>query len=53
MARTTQPKEDKTGTSSVEAPMTQALVAWSGSKAPDNAPVNDNPELLNFVMVVA
>jgi hypothetical protein len=50
MVRTTPPEVD---TSSVEAPMTQALVAQLGSKTPDDAPVDDNPDLLNFVAVMS
>jgi hypothetical protein len=53
MSRTTLPKEDKVGTSSSEAPMAQALVARSGSKAPNDAPINDDPKLLNFVAAVS
>jgi hypothetical protein len=53
MVRTTPPKVDKVDTSSVEAPMTQALVARSGSKALDDAPVDDDPDLLNFVAVMS
>jgi hypothetical protein len=33
--------------------MTQALVAQLGSKAPDDAPVDDDPDLLNFVAVMS
>jgi hypothetical protein len=50
MVCTTPPEVD---TSSVEAPMTQALVAQLGSKAPDDAPVDDDPDLLNFVAVMS
>jgi hypothetical protein len=53
MAHTTLPKEDKTGTSSVEAPMARTLVARSRSKALDDAPVDDDSKLLNFVMAVS
>jgi hypothetical protein len=53
MARTTLPKEDKAGTSSAESPMAQTLVDQLGSKAPDDAPVNDDPKLLNFVATVS
>jgi hypothetical protein len=52
MAHTTLPKEDKAGTSSAEAPMAQALVAQSGSKMPNDAPVDDDSKLLNFVAAV-
>jgi hypothetical protein len=38
-------------TSSAEAPMAQALVARLGSKAPDNNPIDNDPDLLNFTMV--
>jgi hypothetical protein len=48
MARTTPSKEDKAGTSSVEAPTTHALVARPGSKAPDDNLADDDPDLLNF-----
>jgi hypothetical protein len=48
MVRTTPPREDKVGTSSVEAPTAQALVARSGSKASDDNLADDDPELLNF-----
>jgi hypothetical protein len=33
--------------------MAQALVAQSGSKALDDAPIDDNPNLLNFVATVS
>jgi hypothetical protein len=48
---TTPPKEDKVDTSSVEAPMAQALVARLGSKAPDDNLRDDELDLLNFTMV--
>jgi hypothetical protein len=48
MVRTTPPREDKVGTSSVEAPTAQALVAQSRSKASDDNLADDDPELLNF-----
>jgi hypothetical protein len=51
MNRTTPPKEDKADTSSVEAPMAQALVAQSGGKALDDNLSDDDPSLLNFVVV--
>jgi hypothetical protein len=51
MVRTTLPKVDKMGTSSVEVPTAQALVAQPRSKAPDNNLTDDDPGLLNFVMV--
>jgi hypothetical protein len=53
VARTTLPKEDKAGTSSAEAPMAQTLVARSGSKTPDEALVDDDSELLNFVAALS
>jgi hypothetical protein len=53
MACTTLPKEDKAGTSSVEASMVEALVDRSRSKTSNDAPVDDNSELLNFVTVVS
>jgi hypothetical protein len=51
MDRTTPPKEDKVGTSSVKAPMTQALVAQPKSKEPDNNLGGDAPDLLNVAVV--
>jgi hypothetical protein len=51
--RTTPHKVDKADTSSVKAPMAQALVARSGSKALDDALVDDDPDFLNFVMAVS
>jgi hypothetical protein len=53
MDHTTLPKEDKVGTSSMEAPMAQTLVTRSRSKTPNDAPIDDNFELLNFVAVVS
>jgi hypothetical protein len=50
---TTPPKKDKAGTSSVEAPMAQALVARSRSKMLDDAPVGDDSKLPNFVAMVS
>jgi hypothetical protein len=43
---TTTPKEDKVGTSSVEVPTAQALVARLGSKALDDTLIDDDPDLL-------
>jgi hypothetical protein len=40
----------KVDTSSVEAPAAQALVARSGSEAPNDNPVGDDPDLLNFAV---
>jgi hypothetical protein len=51
--RTTTPKVDKADTSSAETPTAQALVARSGSKASDDAPVDDDLDLLNFVAAVS
>jgi hypothetical protein len=51
MNRTTPPKEDKADTSSAEAPMAQALVAQPGGKALDDNLSDDDPSLLNFVVV--
>jgi hypothetical protein len=51
--RITPPKVDKVDTSSAEAPTSQALVARSDSKVPDDAPVDDDPNLLNFVVAVS
>jgi hypothetical protein len=48
MARTILPKEDKAGTSSVEAPTAQALAARPGSKALDDTLAGDDLNLLNF-----
>jgi hypothetical protein len=48
MVCTTLPKEDKVGTSSVKAFMTQSLVARPGSKVPNDNLVDDDPDLLNF-----
>jgi hypothetical protein len=53
MDRTTSPKVDKIDISSAEGPTAQALVAKSRSKASDDAPIDDNPNLLNFVAVVS
>jgi hypothetical protein len=50
MVYTTLPKEDKVDTSSTEAPTTQILVARSESKASDDNPSDDDPDLLNFDM---
>jgi hypothetical protein len=52
MDRTTPSKVNKENTSSAEAPTTQALVARLRSKASDDAPVDDDPDLLNFVTTV-
>jgi hypothetical protein len=51
MVCTTLPKADKAGTSSVEVPTAQALVARPGNKAPDNNLVDDDLDLLNFTVV--
>jgi hypothetical protein len=51
MVCTTLPKVDKAGTSSVEVPTAQALVARPGNKAPDNNLVDDDLDLLNFTAV--
>jgi hypothetical protein len=48
VVRTTPPKEDKVGTSSVEPPTAQTLAAQSRSKVPDDTLADDAPELLNF-----
>jgi hypothetical protein len=53
MDHTTSPKVDKEDTSSAEVPTTQALVARSGSKASNDAPVDNDSNLLNFVMAVS
>jgi hypothetical protein len=44
---------DKADTSSSKAPTAQALVARSGSKASDDASVDDDLDLLNFVAAVS
>jgi hypothetical protein len=48
MLHTTPHKEDKAGTSSAEAPMVWALVAWLGSKKLDDNLADNNLNLLNF-----
>jgi hypothetical protein len=48
MACTIPLKEDKVGTSSAEAPTTQALATRSGSRAPNDTLADDNLDLLNF-----
>jgi hypothetical protein len=53
MYHTTLPKVDKADTSSAEAPMTQTLLPRSGSKASDDAPIDDNLDLLNFTVAVS
>jgi hypothetical protein len=53
MDRTTSPKVDKADTLSAEASTAQALVARSGSKAPDDAPVDNDPDLLNLAAAVS
>jgi hypothetical protein len=50
MVHTIPPKEDKVGTSLMEAPMAQVLVAQPGSKVPDDNLADDDPDLLNFDM---
>jgi hypothetical protein len=47
-ARTIPPREDKAGTSSMEAPMAQALAARSRSKASDDTLADDNCNALIF-----
>jgi hypothetical protein len=53
MDRTILPKVDKIDISSAEAPSAQALVAQLESKVSDDAPVDDDPDLLNFVTAVS
>jgi hypothetical protein len=53
MDRTTPPMVDMADTSLAEAPMAHALVAQLRSKAPDDAPVDDDPDLLNFTATVS
>jgi hypothetical protein len=48
---TTPPKEDKVDTSSMEAPTARALMAQPKSKALDDNLGDDDPDLLNFVVV--
>jgi hypothetical protein len=50
MVRTTPPK---VGTSSAEAPTAQALTAQLGNKVPDDALVDNDPDLLNFTAAVS
>jgi hypothetical protein len=45
---TTLSKEDKVGTSPVEAPTAQTLVARPGSRALNDALADDAPDLLTF-----
>jgi hypothetical protein len=49
MVGTTLPRVDKEGTSSMEVPMTQALVDRPKSKVSDDNLADDDPSLLNFV----
>jgi hypothetical protein len=51
--RTTLTKVDKADTSSAEATTAQAQVAQSGSKVLDDAPIDDDPILLNFAVAVS
>jgi hypothetical protein len=51
MDYTTLPKVDKAGTSSVEVPTAQTLVALPESKVSDDNPTDDDPSLLNFTTV--
>jgi hypothetical protein len=53
MVHTTPPKVEKMDTTSAEAPTAQALVARSGSKVPDDAPIDDDSELLNFAITMS
>jgi hypothetical protein len=53
MDHTTPPKMDKTDTSSVEAPTVRALVAQLESKVSDDAPVDDDPDLLNLTAAMS
>jgi hypothetical protein len=48
MVHSTLSKENKVGTSSVEAPTAQALMAQSGSKVLDDNLTDDDPDLLDF-----
>jgi hypothetical protein len=51
MGRTTPPKEDKVGTSTMKAPMAHALVARSESEAPNDNLGCDASILLNATVV--
>jgi hypothetical protein len=51
MDRTTPLKENKVDTASVEVPTLQALAARPESNAPDDNFGDDDPDLLNFVVV--
>jgi hypothetical protein len=53
MDRTTPSKVDKTDTSLTEGLTAQTLVARSKSKVSDDAPVDDDLDLLNFVATVS
>jgi hypothetical protein len=53
MVRTTIPKVGKVSTLSTEVPTAQTLVAQSRSKASDDAPVDDDPNVLNFTVAVS
>jgi hypothetical protein len=53
MVRTTPPKMDKADASSVRSPTAQALVARLGSKTPNDAPADDDPDLLNFTAALS
>jgi hypothetical protein len=50
---TTPSKVYKANTSSAEVPTAQALVARSGSKASNDAPIDDDLDLLYFVVAVS
>jgi hypothetical protein len=50
---TTPTKVDKADTSLVEAATAQAQVAQSGNKVLDDAPIDDDPILLNFAVAVS
>jgi hypothetical protein len=53
MVRTTLSKVDEADTSSMEALTAQELVARPGSKVPDDNPIDDDSNLLNFTTVVS
>jgi hypothetical protein len=53
MDYTTPPKVDKADTSSPKVPTAQTLVAQSRSKASDDAPVDNDPDLLNLATTVS
>jgi hypothetical protein len=53
MVHTTLPKVDKVDTLLAEAPIVPTLVAELKFRAPDDTPSNDDPNLLNYAVVVS